>query len=299
MTSFVDLDIENYKLNDILNLFKVPMDFNENDLKSAKKKTLMMHPDKSKLPKEYFLFYSKAYKKLFHIYKFRNSSSNYDFDIEYEDVVKEYQEANELNRENKKNSKEFNKWFNKTFEELKDNETDGYSDWLKEESNELYDKLKASKNEREKQEIIEEKKKHSRELTLYKETEELNASFFYGASNLSKNKPDNYSNGEIFSKNPYEDVKNAYENSLVGVTQEDYTDREKFKNVFELQGHRKRNEVVMDDSLKKQQERFLERKKKLESESATNVGWELANEIEESQRKNDEFMSKFSLLKYN
>ena len=69
MTSFVDLDIENYKLNDILNLFKVPMDFNENDLKSAKKKTLMMHPDKSKLPKEYFLFYSNAYKKLFNIYK--------------------------------------------------------------------------------------------------------------------------------------------------------------------------------------------------------------------------------------
>ena len=297
MTSFVDLDIENYKLNDILNLFKVPMDFDEDDLKMAKKKTLMMHPDKSKLSKEYFLFYSKAYKKLYHIYKFRNSSSNSDFDIEYEDVVKEYEEARDV--KNSKDTKDFNKWFNKTFEELKDNDTDGYSDWLKEESNELYDKLKESKNEREKQEIIEERKKHSRELTLYKETEELNASFSYGASNLSKSKPDNYSNNEIFSKNPYEDVKYAYENSLVGVTQDDYTEKEKFKNVFELQGHRKENEVVMNDSLKKQQERFLERKKKIESESATNVGWELANEIEESQRKNDKFMSKFSLLKYN
>ena len=34
----LDLDIENYELNDILNLFKVPVDFDESHLKNAKKK---------------------------------------------------------------------------------------------------------------------------------------------------------------------------------------------------------------------------------------------------------------------
>ena len=47
-----DLDITNYKLQDILNLFNLTLDFNEDDLKQAKKITLKTHPDKSKLPKE-------------------------------------------------------------------------------------------------------------------------------------------------------------------------------------------------------------------------------------------------------
>jgi hypothetical protein len=36
----------------------------------------------------------------------------------------------------------------------------------------------------------------------------------------------------------------------------------------------------------------------MEDNEATMVGWELANEIEQSEKKNQEFMSKFSLLKY-
>lgn len=32
----LDLDIENYELNDILNLFKVPVDFDESHLKTQK-----------------------------------------------------------------------------------------------------------------------------------------------------------------------------------------------------------------------------------------------------------------------
>ena len=55
----VDLDINNYNLQDILSLFKIPVNFDERDLKKAKQIVLKTHPDKSKLPAEYFLFYSK------------------------------------------------------------------------------------------------------------------------------------------------------------------------------------------------------------------------------------------------
>ena len=60
----VDLNIDNYNLNDILELFKLDYNFDSSDLKKAKRVVLMTHPDKSKLPKEYFLFYTKAYKML-------------------------------------------------------------------------------------------------------------------------------------------------------------------------------------------------------------------------------------------
>ena len=67
-----DLDLDNYKLEDILNLFKVPYDFNEKDLKRAYRQVLMVHPDKSKLDAKYFHFYVEAYKILSNVYYFHH-----------------------------------------------------------------------------------------------------------------------------------------------------------------------------------------------------------------------------------
>ena len=55
----IDLNIDNYNLEDILNLFNISYNFNEEDLKNAKKIVLHSHPDKSKLDKKYFLFFTK------------------------------------------------------------------------------------------------------------------------------------------------------------------------------------------------------------------------------------------------
>ena len=55
----IDLNIDNYSLDDLLQLFKLPLDFHEEDLKRAKRLVLMTHPDKSNLKKEVFLFLGK------------------------------------------------------------------------------------------------------------------------------------------------------------------------------------------------------------------------------------------------
>ena len=68
----LDLEIENYELQDIVNLFHINIPFQEEDLKKAKKLVLKTHPDKSGLKPEIFLFYSKAYKKLYSIWEFTN-----------------------------------------------------------------------------------------------------------------------------------------------------------------------------------------------------------------------------------
>ena len=67
----IDLCISNYSLNDILELFKLDMEFDEEDMKSAKRTVLMTHPDKSGLDSEYFLFFTKAYKLLYNVFKVR------------------------------------------------------------------------------------------------------------------------------------------------------------------------------------------------------------------------------------
>ena len=76
MAENLDLNIDNYNLDELLELFHLSYDFTENDLKQAKRIVLRTHPDKSGLPKEYFLFFSKAYKIVFNIYEFRHKSKN-------------------------------------------------------------------------------------------------------------------------------------------------------------------------------------------------------------------------------
>ena len=139
----IDLNIDNYDYEDILNLFKLDINFGENDLKQAKKIVLSTHPDKSRLNKEIFLFFSKAYKILYSVYNFREKANKSEKikpleDIEYiadEDIYNKEIIEN-LKEKNKFSNKEFNKWFNELFEKVKienDYQDNGYGDWLKKE----------------------------------------------------------------------------------------------------------------------------------------------------------------------
>ena len=56
----LDLNIDNYNLEDILSLFGLGVRYDINDLKNAKKMALKTHPDKSGLDNDVFIFFSKA-----------------------------------------------------------------------------------------------------------------------------------------------------------------------------------------------------------------------------------------------
>ena len=84
-----DLNIDNYSLDDLLNLFHLKYNFTTEQLKDAKKIVLRTHPDKSKLPKDYFLFFSKAYKVLVNVNEFRNKSSKNISNSEYSEIIDE------------------------------------------------------------------------------------------------------------------------------------------------------------------------------------------------------------------
>ena len=51
-----DLDIDNYGLEDILNLFHIDYKFDKESMKKAKKMALKTHPDKSGQPRIFFCF---------------------------------------------------------------------------------------------------------------------------------------------------------------------------------------------------------------------------------------------------
>lgn len=69
-----NLNVEMYSLQELFRLFDIEEYdiLSVDDLKHAKKKVLMTHPDKSKLPPEYFLFYKKAFDIVVRFYNNQN-----------------------------------------------------------------------------------------------------------------------------------------------------------------------------------------------------------------------------------
>lgn len=226
----LDLDINNYNLNDLLNLFQLPMNFSEEHLKNAKKIVLKSHPDKSGLDKKYFLFFSQAYKNLFHLYNFKKGSETKNTDYYNDDLWETDNSVILDNKTLKMSQKEYNKWFNETFEKLKgqiddDNMDNGYGDWLKEK-----EEVQKANNAREMNEIIEKKKESLRALVVHKDIVSYDDG---GGFDILKNKPDNYSSS-VFGKLQFEDLKKAHDESVIPVTQEDYMKRKKYSNIDEI-----------------------------------------------------------------
>ena len=234
--SEVDLDIENYELEDILNLFKLQYNFVEADLKRAYRMALKLHPDKSGLDAEYFRFYMKAYKIVENIFNFRNRKKKCAYDAVYNARETDISEdkAVLLHSLNGKSIKEFNKWFNEQFEKVKvnDDENDsGYGKWIKEnEVSETNEKVSLSEFGR----VFEKKKTECKALVKYDGVQDTVDS---GGYNLVRDKVENYSSG-LFSKLSYEDFKKAHTETVVPVTREDYEKKEKFSSLEMYKRHR-------------------------------------------------------------
>lgn len=64
-----NLNIKDYSFTEVLKLFGLTRDISEEEIIRARRKTLMMHPDKSRMPPEYFTFYKQAYEIVLNYYR--------------------------------------------------------------------------------------------------------------------------------------------------------------------------------------------------------------------------------------
>jgi hypothetical protein len=299
----MDLNIENYNLKDILKLLKMPNNFNEEDVKSAKKIVLKTHPDKSGLHPDYFRFYSKAYKKIYFIWKFKSvSKKTYDeVVIEFNDedsktnlskdkkiTLKEFLSTNKIEK-----GENFNKWFNTQFEKNKiqsEEETNGYGDWLKSDED-IDEEKKISYTQM--GEEIEKKKQHVRSLVVHKGIDELYSNFS-GASNLTGDTPECFSS-DLFSSLQYEDLRKAHVESVIPVTMEDYNNVKKFKNMDEYNNYRSSQNIVPLSEI--QATEYLNNKNKHEETQTTNRAYKLAQQLEESNKNQTNFWGSIMKIK--
>lgn len=219
----LDLNISNYSLDELLNIFKLPLYYTSEDLRKAKQIVLRMHPDKCGHKKEYFLFFSAAYKLLFKVYEFRhriqqdtNVPSNYhtqhiDDDRDHSMIWETFAKQ-----------PDFNAKFNQLFEETIETSLveDGYGEWFKD-VEDLPDGT--VRNVHDMNEYIYNKKRNIRDLMVYQGVSEVS----YGNAGTNIGNHNETYQSELFSGLPYNDLKQVYTETVIPVTDDDFTEDKK------------------------------------------------------------------------
>ena len=277
----LDLDLDHYSLEDIYHLFNISENkLTEDTLKGAKQIVLKMHPDKSHIDSKYFLFFSKAYKRLFSIYEFQNKSTNKKYKDEdfFEESNKNV--LNNMFEQNKelKDTKNFNSWFNQAFEKnrIENPNEEGYGDWLK--SDEDFISINENVTKGNMNEVFEQKKKQIQDVTVYTGVTDMFASSLGGS--LLDGKGD-------FSTDEYTDLRQAYTQTLIPVTMDDYNKIQKFNNVSEYKAHREK--VNVTPLTEEESKRKLLQQQDTHNKHSAALAFKYAQESEKVKQKQQSF----------
>ena len=288
----LDLNIDSYSREELFKLFGLNnMSLTEDIMKDCKKTVLKTHPDKSRLDEKYFIFFGKAYKKLLGIYEFQNKTNskkvadnNEYFDSNNAAVLDKVFDS----KKNLKDPKNFNSWFNEQFDKhkLEDPNETGYGGWLKSDDDIVYMPNVTKSNMASE---MEKRKKQVQTMTTYNGVSDQYASTFGGSSLMAYDS--NFSSGSLFSSDGmgYTDLRQAYVESVIPVTEDDFRKTKQFKSVDEYKRHR---ESVDTKPLSKEEAmRQLYQDNKQKDEESAALAFYYAQQSEKAKVNQDNFWS--------
>ena len=271
LSSNHNLDIRNYSFHDIMELFELDIDnVTHEDLKKAKKKVLMIHPDKSKLPKEYFLFYKKAFDIVLNMYgniqKVSQRVENQDY-FPCNSVENEAQTTNMKTILNKIKPDVFQKQFNEIFETQMKKPVTNRNDWFSEESA-IYNQNITNTSQM--NSALEEIKQQQQHLVKYQGVMPIQSRAHVNSLYEEDNDEFDaeYVSSDIFSKLKYDDLRKVHKDQTVfAVSESDYRNVPKYRNTQEYERARSVANIQPIENEKAQQmmheqEKILEQKMK-------------------------------------
>lgn len=291
----LDLNIHNYDLNDLINLFRVPFHFKEEHLKDAKKIVLKTHPDKSGLDKEYFLFFSQAYKYLLKIHQLRQSSTTTNTEYDKDELWNNEHSVLIDGKIKTMSQEDYADWFNSTFEKMRlkdESEETGYGDWLKSDDD-LVSETVTTTNQM--NEYIQNKKKELRALVVHNDFQDMNTSNG-GQFDLVREIPGNYGSS-MFDKLQFEDVRKAHCESVIPVTEEDFHNRKKYTNIDELNRERTQDMVQNSDKWMSSHESMLKNAHSQDEDINIQRAYKLMNQDEMIRENHEKFWSDMKRIK--
>ena len=248
-----NLDINKYTLEEIFGLFDLTYNLTEESMRAAKKKVLMIHPDKSRLPPSYFHFYREAYDIVLNIYKqkvrqtegainsgikpvyqpFDHSDSGPDISKKMAKSVAESVAERVAKASDSKGSHAFNNKFNDLYDKnmVRKADTSRY-DWFRQ-SNSVYDDFSQKQvNPKNMGSELEAIKQKQAALQVYRGVQEMNASGQIGTSYFEEDDGAEYVSSDVFSKLKFDDLRKVHKDQTVfAVSESDLNKRVQYKSV--------------------------------------------------------------------
>jgi hypothetical protein len=237
MASTHNLDINTYSLEEIFGLFDLNYNLTEDSMRAAKKKVLMIHPDKSRLPANYFLFYKQAYEVVLNIYKQKskfNDGANsaqqqYNPNVEQHATIGNNEQANmDTNISKKFSNTKFNELYDQNM--VRKPDTSRF-DWFRRDEPVMDDFSKRQVNPKNMGSELEAIKQKQSALMVYKGVQEMQSGG--GTSYFEDDEESNeYVACDVFSKLKFDDLRKVHKDQTVfAVSEADFNKRPQYKTV--------------------------------------------------------------------
>jgi len=268
MSKIHNLDITMYSLQDLLGLFDLQYDITIEDLKRAKKKVLMTHPDKSKLDPKYFLFYKKAFEFVVEFYENQNKhklsgqkQNHTTYDVEKHNQLNESSTKQISSTLNNMSVSDFQTKFNTLFDENMTNKPDpNRNKWFSDEQNDY--NIDEQVNSKNMGEVFNRIKDSQNGMVKYRGVETLCVNGNSG-NRIYDDDDDNdeYVSTDPFSKLKFDDLRKVHKDQTVfSVSERDIHKVQQYSSVDQFM--RERGKQSLTPLEKQEAERLLEQQDK-------------------------------------
>jgi hypothetical protein len=305
-----NLDLASYSFDEILQMFDLSYNMTLEDLKRAKRKVLMSHPDKSNLPPDYFLFYKRAFELVVNYHQSNTKQSqivNEHTSVEYVPIT-ETDTNTKRHLSEKTKTDQFQQRFNELFEQNMAEKPDpSRNEWFRSESATSIYETQGAVSASNLNSSFESIKSRQREqgLVRYSGIRELSsfaggASSFYdtGSSTVGQDDQENpenqdmYVSSDPFSKLKFEDLRKVHKDQTVfSVSESDYANVPKYKNVDQYS--RERSVDTLKPMEKQQAQHLFDERERVAREQQAKKQHLMELRMQEYAEKNKKVMGAF------
>ena len=304
-----NLDIHEYSLDDLFNLFEIPSttEIRKEHIRIAKQKVMMSHPDKSRLPPEYFIFYKKAFEMIVHYYESQNRTeqvvpivSSKEMELNYDPIHSSHNNINTKNiSTSSSSSKVFNKKFNELFEanEMMDKPDITKNEWFRQEENPFaqYSVNNAGQINQTLEQI--KKQEKERAMALYRGVTPLNTGGSYGNKlygDDDNDDSDGYICSDPFSKLKYDDLRKVHKDQTVFmVSENDLGNVKTYHSVDQYSREREKDRGMVKPMEKEKAEKWFQEEERRKQERIMQKQHQSELKTMENIEKNKSVLSSF------
>jgi hypothetical protein len=296
-----NLNVHAYTLLELLGLFDITSyNITVEDMRRAKKKTLMTHPDQSRLPSTYFMFYRQAYEIIYHFYQEQTRQKQSTENVgDYEaPAVDDNHHIIQQSLE-KMSARDFQSRFNQLFDQMDmgsrkpDPQRNAWFHQGKPVLEHVPDRI-SPKDMSHAFQTVKTKNKEAA-LALYRGVQDMSVS--QGTASLYEEEEDEgggvYISSDVFSKLKFDDLRKVHKDQTVlAVSESDFEGMPKYRSVDHYAQQRGTETPLAEHEA----QRLLEEQARIQRELVMQREYQAQLRVKENEKKNQSVLSQFLLL---